>query len=141
MSFKQRILEEGFNSALRTALPIAGAAGLGYLGYEAGNDTGEGMIATAGPLGAGKSAAMELFGAGDNTTPEQEMQKFLTPGQDGSWRGVGEAAGNQMTADGKYLPADTHDRLLGTLRTGGGLAGAGLGLAAGQALAPNKRQR
>ncbi len=140
-----KLIEEDFKQALRYGMPLAGAAGLGYMGYHSGEDLADGIQTVSDRnsdvLESGKSVAKELWsGQKPSTDVKGEIGKFFTPGQDGSWKDVGKAFGNEHLGRDKYFPPESLEQLGGRYKTIGALTGAGLGYGAGQLLAPKKKE-
>jgi len=140
-----RLVEENWKGALSYGMPLAGAAGLGYMGYHAGEDVTDGIESISDRntniVDSGTSIAKELFGG--NKPPmdaSAELKKFLIPGEDGSWRKVGEAIGNKSLGHANYISDENLEQIAGQLKTNGALAGAGLGYMAGKLLSPNKKE-
>ncbi len=141
-----KLIEEDFKQALRYGMPLAGAAGLGYMGYHSGEDLVDGIQSVSDRnnnfIESGKSMAEELLsGKKPSSNPANEIGKFFTPGKDGSWKDVGEAMGNRELNRDKYIPNESLDSLRGEYRTTGALAGAGLGYGAGKLISPSKRKQ
>jgi len=137
-----RLIEETLNKLL----PIAGAAGLGYLGYQAGDDITDGIRTVsaehASPGGIFSNVVDELTGNKPvYSTPQEELHKFITPGQDGDMHKVGEAIGHQNLPVGNYYPERTMQEIGARYRTGGALLGAGAGAMVGSALRGDKDRR
>ena len=140
-----KLVEENWKEALRYATPLAGAAGLGYMGYQAGEDFSEGIKqasdANMTATGFGKDLLNHFTGETSEISPQEAFKKFLTPGQDGSWREYGEAVGNQQLREpGTYIPKSGIEKISGQSKLGGAVLGAGIGHTVGKIIAPDKKE-
>jgi hypothetical protein len=143
--FEERhLMEEGWRSFANYAMPLAGAGALGYMGYHAGDDVAEGLKQVSNQnqeLAGQLKNGLDALSGKEYASTHDEVQKFLTPGEDGSWRKVGEALGHEKLGFDKYIPDEDMKRVTGTYRGGGAGLGALGGAAIGGLLAPGSKRK
>jgi len=140
----EALIEE--NKFIKYGWPLAGAAGLGYLGYQAGGDTAEGLKNISdrnqNPVDSGLSFAKELFSDKSRiTSPGKEFTNIFIPGKDGSFLKFGEAIGNSELGHTHSISDEDLKRVSDDTKLRGGVIGTGLGYWGGRLAAPRQKNR